>query len=50
MNACFEGRTKPTSTFHGQNAEFFDVKDGGVHSNRSAVRGINEYVICFAQK
>lgn len=45
MNGHCKDGAKPTSTFHGQNGAFFDVKAGGVHSNRSAVRGINEYVI-----
>lgn len=48
MNLYCEDRAKSTNTFHGQNAKFFDVKSGGKYSNRSAVSGINESVICFA--
>jgi hypothetical protein len=48
MNAYCGDRAKPTGIFHGQNAEFFEVKVGGLHSNRSSVRGINEYVIWIA--
>jgi len=47
-NAYCEDRAKPTSTFHGQNAVFFDVKTSGAQSNRSAVRRIDEYVIWIA--
>jgi len=41
-------RAKPTSTFHKLNAEFFDVKAGGEHSNHSAVRWNNVYVLWIA--
>jgi hypothetical protein len=49
-NAHCEDLVKPTSTFHGQNAEFFGVKAGGAQSNRSDERRINSYVIWIAQK